>query len=97
MIILIIGRSKTGKTRLARILAGILEARLVDSNDPSEADKALLGQVPQGPLVVTIPTSKGLPPSAGSIRKEAVADLVIEMPSMKVIKDRRNTIGVPQS
>ena len=92
MIILIVGRPKTGKTKLGKILTGLLKARLIDSDDPEEADK-VLAQYPHAVtsevIVVTVPVYKSQEHQFyGGSHKAAIADLIIEMPSMKVIKDR---------
>ncbi|KKM96194.1 hypothetical protein LCGC14_1180620 [marine sediment metagenome] len=90
-IIIIYGQSKTGKTRLAKLVANLTGAVLADdSHGPGDALAAHLA-FPLKPLVLTVGVAKSDTETLyGSSWIASAADIIIHMPSLSVMKDRYN-------
>lgn len=83
-IILIYGKPKTGKTRLARLLATLTNATLVDLDSPDDTMKAVIAYVayPTKPLIITMQESKVVDKTfpKGSPFIMSSVDIAIQMP-----------------
>ena len=88
-LIVICGGTKTGKTKLGKLIAFLSGAVLADEDgqDPHEVLVKHL-EISSGPLVITIMEPKGLEGWHLPAIVEAAADIVIRMPHMTIIKDR---------
>ena len=86
--IIVYGGSKTGKTRLAKLLARITGAKLVDLYSPGDTDKVLHQTPRTEPLVITAMESKGTEepfPRGSSLIMSLIA---IHMPDLTITKNR---------
>ncbi len=92
-LLVIYGGMKTGKTKLGKLTAFMSGAVLADDcEDPNGVLMAHLA-VSTGPLVITIMEPKdgkvyNMP--YGSSKVMAVADIIIRMPHMTIVKDRHD-------
>ena len=91
-LILIYGEKRTGKTKLAGLLARITGAVISDSDDPATTIKVVEAHTayPIQPLIVTMMESEVVSQTfpKGSPFIMTAVDMAIHMPSMNIVKDR---------
>ncbi|KKK73608.1 hypothetical protein LCGC14_2892140 [marine sediment metagenome] len=91
-LVLVYGDKKTGKTKLAGLLARILGASLADFDDPDDTIRVIQAHqaYPIQPLIITMMesevVSKVFPKGSPFIM--AAVDIAIHMPHMNIVKDR---------
>ena len=82
---------KTGKTKLGKLIAFLTGAVLADDCEDPNGVVAAHMMSSLKPLVITImepKSSKDYPIPYGPSRVQALADIVIRMPHMTIVKDR---------